>query len=71
MVNVAWEQGRDWTQCQALVSAKEQLEAELGQQGRVLIRPSGTEPKLRIMVEAEDQALVDQGIERLMAVDLG
>lgn len=70
MVNVAWQQGRDWTQCAALVQVKEQLESELGSRGRVLIRPSGTEPKLRLMVEAEDQTLVDSGIERLLAVDL-
>lgn len=70
MVNVAWQQGRDWTQCVALVQVKEQLESELGSRGRVLIRPSGTEPKLRLMVEAEEQALVDSGIERLLAVDL-
>lgn len=70
MVNVAWQQGRDWTQCTALVQVKEQLESELGSRGRVLIRPSGTEPKLRLMVEAEDQTLVDSGIERLLAVDL-
>lgn len=70
MVNVAWEQGRDWTKCQELVNAKQQLEAELGQKGRVLIRPSGTEPKLRLMVEAEDLEKVEQGIERLLAVKL-
>lgn len=70
MVNVDWEQGRDWTQCTALVAAKELLEADLGSRGRVLVRPSGTEPVLRLMVEAEDLSLVDMGIERLLAVDL-
>ena len=70
MVNVAWEKGRDWTQCTALVQAKEALEAELGSRGRVLVRPSGPAHKLRLLVAAEDQALVDAGIERLLAVDL-
>lgn len=68
MVNIAWEQGRDWTDSTALVQEKEQIEADLGNKGRVLIRASGTEPKLRLMVEAEDQQLVDQAIERLLAV---
>lgn len=70
MVSVTWEAGRDWTQCAALVAAKEQLEAELGDKGRVLVRPSGTEPVLRLMVEAEDERLVEQGMARLLAVDL-
>jgi phosphoglucosamine mutase len=30
------------------------VQAELGEQGRVLVRPSGTEPLLRIMVESSD-----------------
>ncbi|MBP0443559.1 phosphoglucosamine mutase [Roseomonas sp. SSH11] len=34
-------------------------EAELGSRGRVLIRPSGTEPLIRVMVEAEEDALVE------------
>lgn len=71
MVNVAWEQGRDWTECQELVQAKQALEADLGKKGRVLIRASGTEPKLRLMVEAESLTAVEQGIERLLSVNLG
>jgi len=35
-------------------------EAKLAGRGRVLVRPSGTEPKLRVMVEAETEALVEQ-----------
>ncbi len=66
MENISWEQGRDWTTCAPLVQAKERVEAQLGEQGRVLIRPSGTEPKLRIMVEAEDTALLKQAMSTLL-----
>ncbi|MDR1267206.1 MAG: phosphoglucosamine mutase [Holosporales bacterium] len=40
--------------------------ASLGGKGRVLVRPSGTEPLLRIMVESEDPALVSQIMETLL-----
>jgi phosphoglucosamine mutase len=42
----------------------------LGDRGRVLIRASGTEPKLRLMVEAEQADLAQAGIDTLLAVDL-
>ena len=35
--------------------------------GRVLVRPSGTEPLLKILVEARDEPLVDEVSERLIA----
>ncbi|WP_193088768.1 phosphoglucosamine mutase [Advenella sp. FME57] len=70
MVNVPWKKGADWKAHAGLQAAKEEVERELDGRGRVLIRASGTEPKLRLMVEAESEALARQGVERLQAVDL-
>ncbi len=70
MVNVPWKKGADWKAHAGLQTAKEEVERELDGRGRVLIRASGTEPKLRLMVEAETEALARQGVERLQAVDL-
>lgn len=42
------------------------VEAELGDTGRVLVRPSGTEPLVRVMVEAPDTALATSAAERLV-----
>jgi len=42
----------------AIAAAIRDLESTLGQRGRVLLRPSGTEPVVRVMVEGEDAALV-------------
>ncbi len=43
-------------------------EAKLGDAGRVLIRASGTEPVIRVMAEAEEEAMVEEVTERLAAV---
>lgn len=56
-----------WQTSAALAAAREAVEAELLGRGRILIRPSGTEPLLRIMVEAQDKALADRSCERLAA----
>ncbi|HEY9571737.1 MAG TPA: phosphoglucosamine mutase [Pusillimonas sp.] len=70
MVNVPLLPGVHWQTHVGLQEAKEKVERQLNGRGRVLIRASGTEPKLRLMVEAEDGALADEGVRQLLAVDL-
>ncbi|MCQ8279030.1 phosphoglucosamine mutase [Acetobacteraceae bacterium KSS8] len=47
----------------AVIDAKRQAEAELGAGGRLLLRESGTEPLVRVMAEAEDEALVARVVD--------
>ena len=70
MINVPLKPGMDWAKHAGLQAAQAQVESLLGDRGRVLIRASGTEPKLRLMVEAEHEVLAIQCIEILAAVDL-
>ena len=42
------------------------VEAELGGQGRVLLRPSGTEPLIRVMGEGDDAALVQNVVAEIV-----
>src|SRR5439155_27210973 len=42
------------------------VQAELGERGRVLVRPSGTEPLVRVMVEAADPDLADRAADHLV-----
>lgn len=51
-----------------IAEAVRAAEAELGDTGRVLLRPSGTEPMVRVMVEAADQHVAEAHAEKLAAV---
>ena len=63
MINVRIEKGQDWqTASQAALQVVEQ---ELGERGRVVLRASGTEPVVRVMVEAESAILAEKGAERI------
>ncbi|KGF31204.1 phosphoglucosamine mutase [Oligella urethralis] len=70
MINVPLKPGLDWQNHAELQRVRAEVEAELGDRGRVLIRASGTEPILRLMVEAETHELAKRGVERLADVSL-
>ena len=65
LLNVKLQAGEDWTSNQKLASEIQDAQAALGTSGRVLIRASGTEPLLRVMVEARDAAVADEWAQRL------
>lgn len=65
LINVRVERGFDWRASERLARARGEVEAELGDAGRILIRPSGTEPLLRLMVEARDGGLAHRLAQRL------
>jgi phosphoglucosamine mutase len=60
LVNVQVPRGFDWKQHQGIARAQAEAEKSLDGKGRVLLRPSGTEPLLRVMVEGEPRQLVEQ-----------
>lgn len=66
LINVRIDASRDWRQNERLASEQVAVSAQLGDAGRVLIRASGTEPLLRVMVEARDAALAQACAERLV-----
>ncbi len=67
LINVRVQPGTDWTKNAAVVAEKDNVERELGDNGRVLIRPSGTEPLVRVMVEAKNAELAESMAKRIAA----
>lgn len=65
LINVKVGAGFDWTSNAAMVAEKESVERELGNAGRVLIRASGTEPLIRVMVEAKTAQLAESSARRI------
>ncbi len=67
LINIRLKPGQVW-QSPALDAMVKTVEAELGNTGRVLIRPSGTEPLVRVMVEARDLAQARSCAQRMADV---
>ncbi len=68
LINIRLENGVDVMASPIMQEAVRDAESELSDQGRVLLRPSGTEPLIRVMVEGSDQNQVKLLSERLASV---
>jgi phosphoglucosamine mutase len=65
LINVRLKPGQDWKQCTPLAAETQRATTQLDGNGRVLIRASGTEPVLRVMVEAREESVARTTAERL------
>jgi phosphoglucosamine mutase len=68
LINVRGVDHHGLKNSEPIAAAVAAAEAGLGDSGRVLLRPSGTEPMVRVMVEAEDQATADRVARGLAAI---
>jgi phosphoglucosamine mutase len=65
LINVRIERSFDWQAHEPLSRVRAEVERELADQGRILIRASGTEPLVRVMVEARSADLAEQAAQQL------
>lgn len=68
LVNVVVKTKEGWDENKAIAEAIKAGEAELGGDGRILVRPSGTEPLIRVMAEGPDQAQLEDICQKIAEV---
>ncbi|MFC4765892.1 phosphoglucosamine mutase [Effusibacillus consociatus] len=68
LVNVRVGSKEGWDQNENIKHAIRKVEEELGDEGRVLVRPSGTEPLIRVMAEGPDQDQVQEYVDSIANV---
>jgi phosphoglucosamine mutase len=67
LLNVAVPRGFDWQKHPSIAKAQTDAEHSLSGRGRVLLRPSGTEPVLRVMVEGEPKEVIQSAADSIAA----
>ena len=67
LVNVAVPRGFRWDKFEGIKKAQADAERSLNGRGRVLLRPSGTEPVLRVMVEGEPREAIESAAQSIAA----
>lgn len=65
LVNVTVQDKTGWDTNEAIRAGMEKVEHALGEDGRLLVRPSGTEPLIRIMAEGPDEGIIKEHVEEL------
>ena len=68
LVNVRVASKAGWEENEAICKAIKQGEGELGEEGRILVRPSGTEQLIRVMAEGPSQPELDRIVNEIAAV---
>ena len=68
LINVPVENKKDWKEHKRITEAIEKVEKELSDEGRIFVRPSGTQSLLRVMTEAPTQELADKHCEEVAKV---
>jgi phosphoglucosamine mutase len=66
LLNVRLTPGTEWSSSPRLASVRAEVDGQLAGRGRVLLRASGTEPVVRVMVEADEHALAQSCAEQLV-----
>ncbi|TCS93209.1 phosphoglucosamine mutase [Hazenella coriacea] len=65
LLNVKVKDKQGWDSNEVILSAIQKVKEELGDEGRVLVRPSGTEPLIRVMAEGPDEGKLKEYVEQI------
>jgi len=74
LINVKVKRTNGWQEVSSIVESIKRAERELGSKGRILVRPSGTEPLMRVMVESDsgdNASFIASGVADVIRQELG